>query len=242
MATLTINNSACNVVVTNVNYGFLYNWYATSNAVTGTYLSNTGWRVPSYTDFETLLDALGAGGNYVTNTIGNSAKESGTTHWDNDNGVNTSGFTAVGSGNRSAFGGTFGGQKKSCEMWTSSTYSGSQKINAGLTNSGTAFVCNLSAGSYERHGKAVRLVKESTTLSHGQTGTYTGNDGKIYPTICIGTQEWIAVNLAETKYRDGTWINGYNGGVYTSFSNTEWGNLTAGSVCAYDDDESNALN
>jgi hypothetical protein len=50
------------------------------------------------------------------------------------------------------------------------------------------------------------LLKDSTTLSHGQTGTYIGNDGKVYNTICIGTQEWLSQDLQETKYRNGSII------------------------------------
>jgi len=47
----------------------------------------------------------------------------------------------------------------------------------------------------------IRLVKESTALSNGQSGEYVGNDGKIYPTICINGREWLAANLAETMLR-----------------------------------------
>jgi hypothetical protein len=53
---------------------------------------------------------------------------------------------------------------------------------------------------------SIRLVKNSTTLSDGQMGTYTGNDGRTYPTICIGTQEWLQVNLAETRFSNGELI------------------------------------
>jgi hypothetical protein len=33
------------------------------------------------------------------------------------------------------------------------------------------------------------LVKTSTTLTNGQTGTYTGNNGIVYPTKCIAGKE-----------------------------------------------------
>jgi len=82
-------------------------------------------------------------------------------------------------------------------------------------------------------GKSIRLVKDSTTLTDGQEGTYTGNDGKVYRTICIGTHEWLADNLKETKYRNGDIIS-----VITD--DYQWSQLTTGARCAYNNNETNA--
>ena len=79
---------------------------------------------------------------------------------------------------------------------------------------------------------SIRLIKDSTTLTHGQTGTYTGNDGKVYRTICIGTQEWLADNLCETLYRDGSPIPEVT-------DNATWAALTTGALCAYNNDWNN---
>lgn len=35
----------------------------------------------------------------------------------------------------------------------------------------------------------LRLVRTSTSLTPGQTGYYTGNNGVLYRTICVGTVE-----------------------------------------------------
>ena len=83
-------------------------------------------------------------------------------------------------------------------------------------------------------GAAVRLIKSVTSLSDGETGTYTGNDGKVYRTICIGTQEWLADNLCETLYRDGSPIPEVTDAA-------TWAALTTGARCSYDNDESNAF-
>ena len=83
-------------------------------------------------------------------------------------------------------------------------------------------IFGISQSPYIKQGGPIRLVKTTTTLTHGQTGTYTGNDGKVYRTICIGTQEWLADNLCETKFRNGDWITGFDGGVYTPISNADW--------------------
>ena len=77
-------------------------------------------------------------------------------------------------------------------------------------------------------------MKTTTSLTHGQTGTYTGNDGKIYRTICIGTQEWLADNLCETKYRNGDSIPEVT-------DDSAWAALTTGAMCAYNNDWSNVL-
>ena len=87
-------------------------------------------------------------------------------------------------------------------------------------------------GQDKKYGSPIRLIKISTTLSDGEEGIYTGNDGKIYRTICIGTQEWLADNLAETKYRNGDTIPEVT-------DNSAWAALTTGAMCVYNNDHNN---
>lgn len=58
-------------------------------------------------------------------------------------------------------------------------------------------------------------------------GTYTGNNGKVYGTIVMGTQEWLSENLAETKWRNGTDIP-------IETNDAAWAALTTGARCSYD--------
>lgn len=78
------------------------------------------------------------------------------------------------------------------------------------------------------NGTALRLVY----VGSGTPTNYVGNDGKIYRIVKIGTQYWLADNLAETKYRDGSTIPEVT-------DNTAWSNLTTGARCVYNNDESN---
>jgi uncharacterized protein (TIGR02145 family) len=64
-------------------------------------------------------------------------------------------------------------------------------------------------------------------------GTVTDIDGNIYHTVTIGGQTWMMENLKTTKYRNGDPIPG-------SADNTQWGNLTSGAYCVYDNDNNNA--
>jgi len=224
--------------ISEIKYGYLYNYYSArgdkdGNATQETSItSSNDWVLPSIVNCRTLSDYLGIPGDYsINNDAGIHMKESGTTYWAAENGSdNSSGFNARGAGGRSIFTGLFGGINESTSYWLSnnSSVSGS---TAELDVTADGF---LTSGGYLNPtiGKSVRLIKTSTTLTHGQTGLYTGNDGKLYRTICIGTQEWLADNLAETKYRDGTTIP-------IETDNTEWSNLTTGARCVYDNDESN---
>ena len=66
-----------------------------------------------------------------------------------------------------------------------------------------------------------------------ETGTMTGNDGKTYTTIKIGSQWWMMENLKETKYRNGNAIPNVTDG-------STWAGLASGARCAYNNSETTA--
>lgn len=67
--------------------------------------------------------------------------------------------------------------------------------------------------------------------SEFESGTVTDIDGNVYPTVRIGEQWWMALNLKVTRYRNGEAIPNVTDA-------DEWGNLTTGAYCNYDNDES----
>lgn len=206
-------------------YGYLYNSYV-ARGVGDTAVYNTGWHVPTQANFVTLSTYLG--GDVIS---GGKMKEVGYRYWKspNTNATNSSHFNGVGSGARGVAG-TFGNLSLYSSFWPSAL--------------GYRPFLDYSDGNWDQYyssamityGYSIRLIKTTTSLSNGQRGTYIGNDGTVYPTICIGTQEWLARNLYETKYADGTTIphEGANTGYYT---NVEWGALTTGARCVYNNEE-----
>jgi len=203
-------------------YGLLYNWYAATDARN---ICAAGWHVPTYAEFQTLITYLG--GDAIA---GGPLKETGLVHWDtpNTDATNSSGFTGVGGGYRSN--GNFLDIMQIGFMWQNEEFDVDYAYATELNYSFAGIVADLTY--LKSTGYSVRPVKDSTILTHGQTGTYTGNDGKVYRTICIGTQEWLADNLAETKYRDGSDIPEVTSGI-------AWAALTSGALCAYNNDWSN---
>ena len=103
--------------ITNKNdYGALYNW----NAVNTGKLAPEGWHVATKAE----LDAMGASlaSNYPNsfNGAGYPLKETGNVHWDPpNNSTNTTGFTALGGGERAATNGAFSGLKRTGHWWLS---------------------------------------------------------------------------------------------------------------------------
>jgi uncharacterized protein (TIGR02145 family) len=103
-------------------YGALYNWYAVNYVRPLAYLlrdgiQEVGWRVPTKTDFETLIAYLGGG-----LVAGGKLKEMGLTHWTTPNtgADNSSGFTAIGATGRS-YDGSFGTLHSTAEFWASTS-------------------------------------------------------------------------------------------------------------------------
>lgn len=208
-----------------VNYGYLYNWHAVTDVRN---IASAGWSVPPNNEFAVLSSTLG--GNEVA---GGKLKYTGLLHWQTPNtgANNDSGFGAYGGGRRSGTNGDFAEFKSIGNFW-SVTPSTSEAYKSYVQNDSAYYSQGL-YGTNRKDGLSVRLLKTLTSLTNGQTGTYKGNDGKVYKTICIGTQEWLSENLMETKYRDGSSIPEVT-------DNTAWAALTTGARCSYNNDENNA--
>ena len=56
-------------------------------------------------------------------------------------------------------------------------------------------------------------------------------DGNVYTSVIIGDQEWMVENLKVTHYRNGDVIPNVT-------DTTEWGNLSTGAYCEYDNNSS----
>jgi hypothetical protein len=102
-----------------------------------------------------------------------------------------------------------------------------------LVNADMVYIDIIVGDDSKKSGAPIRLIKDSTTLTHGQTGTYTDPSGYVYRTICIGTQEWVADNIKTEHYRNGDAIP-----VVTD--NADWAALVTGAMCYYNNDISNA--
>jgi len=222
------------------NYGYLYNWWGAigdtdGDGVSEKNIANTGWHLPTDAEIITLRSYLDPLGINIANEAGVKMKETGYTYWLNsgdpaDEGTNTSNYNGRGAGERTPTTGGFSDEKRTYTTWTSDEGSSSDVARCGrLAYDNT----NFSAGRWNANKKAgfsVRLIKDSTDLSDGETGTYLGNNGIIYPTICIGTQEWMSVSLEETKFRDGSDIP-YIGN--EAEDNATWIAATSAAYCIY---------
>jgi len=209
-------------------YGLYYNWFAVIDASN---IANDDWHVPSRTDWGTLTTYLGG-----ESVAGADVKVTGYDYWKSPNtgATNSAKLNVIGAGGRNytgVFGTTFNVPTEIGWFWSTTQSDAQNAWEMGALYNSTFFGDGV---NYKTNGYSDRLIKDSTSLSDGQTGTYIGNDGKTYRTICIGSQEWLADNLAETKYRDGTPIPEVTGAA-------AWAALTTGGLCAYNNDWANAF-
>lgn len=212
--------------IVTIQYGALYNWYAATDARE---ICASGWKLPSGSEYNTLYE-------YCNNDLEGARKlcEVNLDYWDSVFlFTNELKLNLRGSGYRDFVSFNNEGFKTTFYAWLSGNDSengtSSFAISSGIFEQ---YYPDQMPSTSKYYGLSIRLIKESTTLTHGQTGTYTGNDGKVYRTICIGTQEWLADNLAETKYRNGDDIPEVT-------DDATWAALVTGAMCYYDNDSSN---
>jgi uncharacterized protein (TIGR02145 family) len=173
---------------------------------------------------------------------------------------NITGTTATSGGNITNNGGTSVTQRG--VVWSTSpnpTTANSQSSDGSGTGNYTSTLTGLSSNTtyYVRAyatnsaGTAYGNQLNFTTTANGQTGitahtcgatnvhnpsktygTMTDQQGNVYKTIVIGTQEWMAENLKTTIYRNGDAIANVT-------EDAQWGDLTTGAWCYYDNDSQN---
>jgi uncharacterized protein (TIGR02145 family) len=202
-------------------YGLFYNWYVVNDARN---IASNGWHVPTYNDIVIKRDYINPNGCFKLRTMG-------LDYWTTNEGTNELGFNAIGAGYRTKEG-VFDAFQIEYDYWSATLINTTHPYHAAINVIFEDFVIEDSQYHTLKSGLPIRFVKNSTTLAHGQYGVYVGNDGRIYRTICIGTQEWLADNLCETKYR--------NGDAIPEVTNTAaWAALSSGALCAYNNDWSN---
>jgi len=199
-----------------IKYGRLYNWYAATD-VRG--IAPVGWHVPSYTEFQTLINFCGG-----INTAQYKLKSTDSNYWNHYSGdplpTNDYNFMAVGSGARYFYNNLFGELNDGCYLWSASNdgngYPGIFRLFPNKLE--------LVYGYDKMFGFSIRLIKDNST-NEGDVII----DGDTYHSVTIGDQVWLQQNLAETHYQNGDLIG-------SDFSGT------VGAVTAYNNDESNVYN
>ena len=202
-------------------YGALYNWYAATD-VRG--IAPVGFHVPTESEWGILITYLGG-----ESIAGGKLKEIGFDYWDypNTGATNEVGFNAKGSSYRTGDTGEMTTLKQNAYFFQSDDYD-TYYFRCKYLNRVNSSI--LQDYRLKSDGQALRFIADSGTPT-----TAIGNDGKVYPCVTIGTQTWTVANSNETKYRNGDYIHGFDGGVYTPISNSDWAALTSEGMCYYND-------
>ena len=204
-------------------FGYLYNFFSVTGSGITSITSNDDWSVPTETDWNTLSSTVGGSGNSLKLV-------DTTTYWNinNTSATNSFGFNGKGGGLRTNVG--FVNQKIQGYYHSKTQFDSVSSIQAYLYSINNNFI--IGGAPLKTNGASIRLVKNSTTLTPGQTGTYIGNDGTTYNTICIGTQEWMSEDLRETLDRDFTPIPNIT-------DQTAWNIQDKPAYCIYNNDSFN---
>ena len=201
-----IINTASYYSSTEIGRGMLYNGYIQSNISSIT--SSDDWRIAggnAREDYYILLTYLGASiiepYSYQLDSL--ILKETGNVYWETNNGLNSVNFNARPSGFIDT-NGSFYNSNNECMLGCRNAWDSVLAINdTGLT---------IWTGGYgDGGGCSIRLVRDATEneqllVDGTYLSPYIGNNGISYKTVKIGTQIWLAENLSETQYRDGSYV------------------------------------
>ena len=227
-------------------YGYLYNHFAATDA---SFIAAEDWSIPTVAFLGTLRVFIGNDASMgvflkscrtVNNPAGGDCSTNTHPRWDDPTtafppatfsvaGIDSYNFGAVPSGVRYDSDSSFSELGQIFGMWLFDITSTEGETVQFTYNDPNGFFRSFS----RKYGLAIRLARfatagEQSTLSDGDyADDYIGNDGRRYKTVKIGTQIWMAENLAETRYRDGTPIP-------TVTDQTTWNNLATGAKCVYD--------
>ena len=203
-------------------YGLLYNWYAATDARN---VCANEWHVPTLAELITLQTYLGG-----SDVAGGKLKEVGFIYWrsPNSGATNEVGFNGRGSGER-IFNGSFTNMFNYHFSWLSTDVSVDNAYFFALYFANDNTIIN---NNDKNAGYSIHPIKNFTTLSPGEIGSYTDPSGYIYPTICIGTQEWVSCNIKTQHYRNGDSIPEIT-------DTAAWGALASGALCAYNNNWDN---
>ncbi len=151
-------------------------------------------------------------------------------------------ITATSGGNVTATGGATVTARGICYATTTNPITANSTVVSGSgTGIFTSNITGLTASTpyYVRAyatnsvGTAYGNQVNFTTTSGGTGGaTVIDIDGNVYDTIHIGTQIWLKQNLKVTHYRNGDSVPNVTGA-------TQWGSLTTGAYCNYNNDTNN---
>lgn len=140
-------------VANSAKYGGLYNWYSVNTKQ----LCPVSWHVPSYNDWDTLVNYLGAG------AVGGKLKSVEPAAWVSPNigATNSSMFNAVGAGLRTSTG-LYSLLNSYTDWWTSSeSASGAYYTELSASNSGFT----KTSTSLLKYGYSVRCLKNDTVFA-----------------------------------------------------------------------------
>lgn len=215
-------------IVQDMKYGLLYNWHSATDVRN---ICAEGWHALGNADYVSLITYLGTPyGN------GNKFKEIGFLFWTETNteATNELKFNGRGAGHRDPNNGSFFSLRNNLRIWSTEQRDADTAKLLELTSSSDWMIIPTTAYSSisKKAGNSIRAAKDITNKSHGEEGIYTGNDGKVYRTITIGTLEILADNLCETLFRNGEAIPEVT-------DNDEWAALETAGMCAYNNDWSN---
>ena len=145
-------------------YGKLYNWYVAADPRN---VCPTGWHVPSYDEWGTLInyfDPNADGGNFSPNTAGGKMKSTGIQYWNSPNSgaSNESGFSGLPGGSRNFFGDGLSHYVKFYGFWwTSTDVSGTSAWSVRLSYSDNS--AEIITNNNKPCGLSIRCLKESVT-------------------------------------------------------------------------------